>query len=206
MKQEVLSSISHPDVPSYKVPRSTSSKSIDIERSSSGGELSDKDLKNYDSTGLHIALSSKLDLLDYDISQSPEKGNSIAETEALSAYLDKPATLDQSHAVGIQHHALPVIIWITVSTGYITVLDVLHGLYEFMMRPPLDKWKDFEPIQRQAAIRGARDTRIRKSGCMDKSVKWIDWMPRNRRIICLSKGPECREHTWMIRLEGDGGE
>ncbi|KAG6900001.1 hypothetical protein C0993_004309, partial [Termitomyces sp. T159_Od127] len=203
-KRVDFSPISLLDVHQYGVPCSTASKSI--KRLNSGGELSEKDSKDYDSNGLHIAFSSKLKFLDYDISQSPENDNSIAETEALSPYLDKPATLNQSCAVGIRHPALPVIIWIKVSDGYITVLNVFHGLYDFMMTPPPDKLLNIEPVERQVYIRDARDTRIRKSGCMDKSVKWIDWMPRNRRIIRLSKGPECREHTWMMTLEGDSGE
>ncbi|KAG6896236.1 hypothetical protein C0992_009533 [Termitomyces sp. T32_za158] len=196
----------HRDVPSHRVAHSTGSKSAPVERPNSGGELSKKDLKNYDSTGLHIAFSSKLELLDYDISQSPENENSIAETEAVSPYLDKPATRDQSCKVGIQYPALPVIIWIKVPNGYITVLDVFHGLYAFMMSPPLNNWMDYEPVERKVYIEDARDTRIKKSRCMDRGVKWIDWMPRNRRIIRLSKGPECRKYTWMMSLEGDTGE
>ncbi|KAG6860823.1 hypothetical protein C0995_007154 [Termitomyces sp. Mi166 len=190
-------------VKSRGISRATSSTSTQIAHSTPGREQSEDHLEYYDFTGIHTALASNLEFLDYDISLSPENGNSIAETEAVSPYLDKPATRDHSKEVGIQYPGLPVIIWIQVAIEYITISNVLNGMYDFLMRPSPDKSLDAETPERQFYIKAARDKRIREGRDRDMYIKWIDWMPQNRRVISLSKGPECRKNTWMIIFEDD---
>ncbi|KNZ77127.1 hypothetical protein J132_06635 [Termitomyces sp. J132] len=200
--QDVPSSL-HSSVTEYGVTQSTGSELAPIEHSSTGFELTEDHPKYYDYTGLHIALSSNLNLLDYDISMHPENDNSIAETEAVSPYLDKPATRDHSKEVGIQHPALPVIIWIRVASGFITVSDILHGMYNFMMRPSPDKLLESETTTRQVYIKRVMFTRTGTKSDEDRTIRWIDWMPINRRIVGLAQSPEGRRNIWMIVLEDD---